>query len=508
MMTFIPPCCGDEVKSNAERKVLCRDGLWYFIDRYGVEHEKTEGPFAQAAGNMFSLKKVLAEHFGKTIDMRDTLAACGVMFPDVEFRSGGQEVIPEIIFDKRTENITAYLNQVFDYWEGRQHRRPRPLSPQNRKAIAAFLRADFTYIPSRGDRLNEVDQRLLRLTREQAMLLDALSLNDHLIIEGGAGTGKTMLAMEYARRECGRGRRVLYLTYNKNLARNIISCLGEQCGENIKIVNLHALFGEYVRVDAEAMAQDPNLYFTQELPEDVLSYLEELSQEELGALQFDDLILDEGQDILKPEYLLVMDLLLKGGLEKGCWAVFYDEKQNLYNPEFADGFQLLTSYSNTRFKLFINCRNTAQIGTFNAQMSHTQLEEYLKENGEEVHVVSYADEADLQKKTVELLKKLRAEGVALGDVAFLSPKRLKNSRLSRLALGRFRFNELKDGFQRKEDEPVYSTIQGFKGLDSKVVVLIELDQVPASLYSQFVYTGCSRARSLLIVFQREAGDKF
>lgn len=109
---------------------------------------------------------------------------------------------------------------------------------------------------------------------------------------------------------------------------------------------------------------------------------------------------------------------------------------------------------------------------------------------------------------MELLKKLRAEGVALGDVAFLSPKRLKNSRLSRLALGRFRFNELKDGFQRKEDEPVYSTIQGFKGLDSKVVVLIELDQVPASLYSQFVYTGCSRARSLLIVFQREAGDKF
>ena len=320
--------------------------------------------------------------------MMTFIPPCCVMFPDLEFRSGGQEVIPEIIFDKRTENITAYLNQVFDYWEGRQHRRPRPLSPQNRKAIAAFLRADFTYIPSLGDRLNEVDQRLLRLTREQAMLLDALSLNDHLIIEGGAGTGKTMLAMEYARRECGRGRRVLYLTYNKNLARNIISCLGEQCGENIKIVNLHALFGEYVRVDAEAMAQDPNLYFTQELPEDVLSYLEELSQEELGALQFDDLILDEGQDILKPEYLLVMDLLLKGGLEKGCWAVFYDEKQNLYNPEFADGFQLLTSYSNTRFKLFINCRNTAQIGTFNAQMSHTQLEEYLKENGEEVHVVS------------------------------------------------------------------------------------------------------------------------
>ena len=433
--------------------------------------------------------------------------ASGVMFPDISFQAEGQEMIREMVFDNRTENITAYLNGIFDYWETRWHGTPRLLSPRNQKEIADFLRADFTYVPSLGSRLDEVDQRLLRLTREQAMLLDALSFNNHLLIEGGAGTGKTMLAMEYARRECRKGRKILYLTYNKNLARNIADALEEQCGENMKIVNLHALFGEYVTVDLEAMAQDPNQYFTQELPEDVLSYLDGLTEKEREELQYDVLILDEGQDILKPEYLLVMDLLLKGGLEKGRWAVFYDEKQNLYNPEFEDGFQFLTAYPSARFKLCINCRNTAQIGAFNAKMSHTQLEEYLKENGEEVRVLSYEDEQDFQEKIRGLLKELRSEGVSLGDVTFLSPKRLKNSIPSQVNLGRFQLNELKDGFQREENEPVYSTIQGFKGLDSKVVVLLDVERIPAALYSKFVYTGCSRARSLLIVMRKETGEE-
>ena len=357
-----------------------------------------------------------------------------------------------------------------------------------------------------GERLDEVDQRLMRLTREQALLLNALSMNDHLIIEGGAGTGKTILAMEYAKGECERGRKVLYLTYNKNLARNIITRMGKGCSGEIKIINLHALFGEYVPVDLEAMKQDPNQYFTQDLPEDTLSYLEGLSADELQALQYDDLILDEGQDILKPEYLLVMDLLLRGGLEQGRWAVFYDEKQNLYNPEFEEGFQFLCSYSHTSFKLYINCRNTAQIGRFNAEMSHTELEEYLKVNGEEVQVIPYKDAGEFQDKILELLKRLREEGVSLEQVVFLSPKRLKNSSISQTDLGKFKLNELGDGYQKKRDEPLYSTIQGFKGLDSKVAVLLDLDKIPAALYSKLVYTACSRARSLLVVMKREDSD--
>ena len=120
---------------------------------------------------------------------------------------------------------------------------------------------------------------------------------------------------------------------------------------------------------------------------------------------------------------------------------------------------------------------------------------------------SYEDDQDFQEKIQGFLKGLRSEGVSLGDVTFLSPKRLKNSILSWIDLGKFRLNELKDGFQKKEGEPVYSTIQGFKGLDSKVVVLLDLEKIPAALYSKFVYTGCSRARSLLVVMMKETENE-
>ena len=75
-------------------RVECRDGKWYFTDRYGVEREKPEGPFAQVTGNMFSLREVLKKRFQNNQHMKNVLMACGVVFPDIEFTSTSQEIIP------------------------------------------------------------------------------------------------------------------------------------------------------------------------------------------------------------------------------------------------------------------------------------------------------------------------------------------------------------------------------------------------------------------------------
>ena len=109
------------------------------------------------------------------------------------------------------------------------------------------------------------------------------------------------------------------------------------------------------------MKENPQLYFGQILPDEFYEYVTSLSDEELSKMKYDLLVMDEGQDIIKPNFLYSLDYLLKGGFEHGHWAVFYDEKQNLYNPEYQDGMELINSYNNTKFKLFINCRNTVQI---------------------------------------------------------------------------------------------------------------------------------------------------
>src|SRR5262249_14864407 len=56
-----------------------------------------------------------------------------------------------------------------------------------------------------------------RLTEEQYQVLDLLSGNARCLFEGAAGTGKTLLALEFARRCAKRGDRVLLICFNRLL---------------------------------------------------------------------------------------------------------------------------------------------------------------------------------------------------------------------------------------------------------------------------------------------------
>lgn len=553
MPTFIPPYFGEEIKSNAEKKMFtilkelelknafilhslglprhqskiygeidfviicelgvacleikggrveCRQGKWYFTDRYHVEREKAEGPFAQVIGNMFSLKKTLKENMFQNPHMRNILMASGVVFTDITFTAKSEEIIPEMIFDRQTESITEYIKGIFKYWERREHRQPNKLSETDIKQIVEYLRGEFTFIPSLGSRLDEVEHRLLRLTREQYVIMEALSENTHLLIEGGAGTGKTVLAVNFAERQATQEKRILYLTYNKNLARNVNNLLGIQY-DNLTVINIHAFFGKYVPVDVDKIKANSRRYFAEELPEAFYEYVKNLDTAALDDLQYEVLVIDEGQDVLKPEYMYSLDRILKGGLETGKWVVFYDEKQNIYNPEYSEGMELLTAYPHTKFKLFTNCRNTVEIGSYYAKVSGIGADNFIREQGEQVREILYTDNQDFSEKIVDVIKELRREEVPLEDVVFLSPKRLQNSILGTMKSHSFSLNELSDGYEPQVGRPVFATIQGFKGLDAKVVVVVDTDQIREEVFSKYIYMACSRARTLLVMVKKE-----
>lgn len=549
MVTFIPPYMGEEIKSNAEKKmygvlqelnmedayvlhslglprhqskiygeidfvvvckrgvacleikggrVECKAGKWFFIDRYGTKRQKPEGPFAQVTGNMFSLRTELRNGLSKNPHIKNALVACGVVFPDIEFKSASQEIIQEVVYDNRTENITDYINKIFDYWAERQHREPTPLSKNDVKEIVDYLRGDFIFIPTLRDRLDHIERRLVRLTNEQAQIMNALGMNSHLLIEGNAGTGKTLLATEFAQKSAEKGEKVLYLTFNKNLAKNINAHVLQQ--KNLKVINIHALFGEYVTIDVPKMNENPQKYFGEELPEQFFEWVNSLPPEELDDLKYDLLVMDEGQDIIKPVYLYSLDVLLKNGLEKGKWAIFYDEKQNIYNPEYADGMDIIESYSCTRFKLFVNCRNTVQIGTYSSKMSGVEINEFLHENGEEVQKIAYTDLADFKQQIKNIVKELRSEKIDPADVVFLAPKKYSNSILHEIG---FEVNELGNQFDISSSLPRYSTIQGFKGLDAKIAILVDVDNISDKNFAKFMYIAGTRARTLLYVVASE-----
>ena len=244
------------------------------------------------------------------------------------------------------------------------------------------------------------------------------------------------------------------------------------------------------------MQENPNVYFSELLPEIFYEYLSELSDEELDKIKYDLIIMDEGQDILKPLYLYSLDTLLRGGFANGDWAVFYDEKQNIYNPDYNDGMEILHGYNCTEFKLFVNCRNTVQIGTYSSKISGIDLGEFIRENGEEVQNISYEDDDDFKKKITGILKNLRKEKVDIRDVVFLAPKKYKNSKVAQAGI---EVNEIGDNFDSSKELPVYATIQGFKGLDSKIVILTDVEYIRKENLSSFLYIAGTRARTLLYI---------
>lgn len=481
-------------------RVSCQEGKWIYTDRYGEEHISPEGPYRQVAGNALSLRDALKKRFENNPHISNLLVATGVMFPQIRFTSRTEEIIPEITYDNTTEDITEYFNNVFDYWENRSKIKFNPLSQSDTKELVNFLRGSFTFIPTLSDRLGVVEKHLVNLTRDQTEIIDGLSMNDRLLIRGGAGTGKTLMATYYATELAEEGKRVLYLTFNKNLAASV----KRQLKGAIDVFNIHGLFGSYVPVDVEKMKNNPGVYFDEILPSEFFEFIFCLEEDKLKEMQYDAIIMDEGQDMIKSLYLDCLDPLLKNGFKNGKWIAFYDENQNIFNRVFDEGIKTLESYSPTKFRLKTNCRNTRQIGMFNSDVSGVPLVECLKETGEEVRIVKY--EENQISEVEKIVKELRRENVSLDQVVFLSPVRFEKSEISKTK--KISFNVMNDSFVPKKDVPVYSTIHGFKGLDASVIVLVDTNKVYPDQYKRIFYTGISRARAMLyILVNSETAEK-
>lgn len=101
--------------------------------------------------------------------------------------------------------------------------------------------------------------------------------------------------------------------------------------------------------------------------------------------------------------------------------------------------------------------------------------------------------------------RLVAEGVTPNDVVILSPRRLDSSSLGGVAkIGGLALRDASADQQIDEKAIAFSTIHAFKGLESAVVIVIDIEQVDTEEARSLLYVGMSRARSLLVLMIREA----
>lgn len=309
-----------EVKGG---KVARRDGVWCFTDRFGVEHRREEGPFEQARSAAYSLRRRLdAALPAGTLGGSDVDWAA--VFTDIEFTERSVEWDQRQVLDRRdVQNAAAMhrgLHRVLSYWRTRPGRHIR-FAEATVERVVGMVRPDFEVVPTLRQRTSEIEETLVRLTTAQFRYLDAAERNPRVLCDGGAGTGKTFLAAETARRAAATEDRVLLTCRSHPLA----SFIAAQPGlEAVDVV-------PFAQLDGRPAA--------------------------------DLLVVDEAQDLMNVADLALLDARVRGGLDGGRWRLFMDRNNqaNVLGKFDCEALALIEAGSTSFLHLPENCRNTVDV---------------------------------------------------------------------------------------------------------------------------------------------------
>jgi hypothetical protein len=484
------------------------DGLWF----YGRNPDgDPRGPFKQASEAMHSLRNQVLKNDAALSRVPFWSA---VAFPFIEFTARSDEWHPWQVIDSRRFSSQTLASLVAGVLRSaRTHLSAQPTAswfrdserlPDQRQsaAIARILRPSFEFAEKASDRRARQQTEILRFTEEQFAALDSMEENSRVLFTGPAGTGKTVLAIEAMRRALNSGKTVLGLCFNRLLGRNLSRHPVAQ-SENAVACTFHQYLLNVTGTTPPAVTSDD--FWKTELPEAAAS---DLLDGHSDAHRFDVLIVDEIQDLLLPPYIDVLDLVLNGGLVGGTWRVFGDfERQMLYGQER----DALGDLMRDRFGAFakcslrVNCRNTPRVATLTHLLGKLQPDyaRVLRPDDRVEPVISYyATPSQQRKKLVSLLERLHKESFSGEDIVLLSPK--AGPRCAAAAIAEQPWCERIAPYEVASGDQVrYTTIQSYKGLDSPVVVVTDVEHLSGEHFSSLFYVAATRSLEKLCILVHE-----
>lgn len=491
-----------EVKGGRIRR---QGGTWIHTDRFGREHVKNEGPFDQAASAMFTLERELRNAFDGT-RLADVLIGFGVVIPDVEFDVLGPDIDRAQVYDRtdRRHPFRAYIDRLADFSRGRDPRRRRGLRDADIEQLVDYLRGDFDLIPSLNTLLDDTERQLLRLTDEQFVVLDILEDAPRVVIEGAAGCGKTVLAVEAVRRMARRGDRVLLTCYNRLLADRLRENLaGEFSPDRVVVASLHQLFSRLINESslAQEFEEQRVRMSDRQVFDELMPELAFYATTEEVIPRFDALVVDEAQDVLTSDALEVLSDLLKDGLDDGRWWLFLDSNNqaSVYGKFDQAIFDRLRTHARAQY-LTVNCRNTKEIAYHTTLMAQPKLVTTARVEGPPVEFISFSRKKSPFDKLVHILHDLEKHGVPGNRITVLlarTPDERALSTLARLGIISTKDHSVEPG--ESKVAPTWAVVSGFKGLENDVIILVGVEDVVDDWWRAICYVGMSRARSQLYV---------
>ncbi len=458
-----------EVKGGG---VSFKNGVWHFKNRFGEENTSVEGPFKQAQTALHGLMDDLRAKLPDQMISRFSIGY-GVVSPDCEWRVSGSEWDPHTLVDARGfNNLERWLQKLIQYWRSKDSK-DRHADREALRSLRRYLRPEFEAVIPLYIQATGAEQQIARLTRDQMAMVDVVAANARVLCSGGAGTGKTFLAMELARRWTAEGKNVL-LACRSAWLKNYLAA-------RFSIPKLTVSLVDSTQLACRRAA---------------LNYF--------GAL-----IVDEGQDIFEMDCLEKLDSVLQNGLADGRWCFFHDinNQSGLLGDPGQEAIEYLESLQPARVPLVTNCRNTHIILT--KIQTSLGADMGIRGAGEGPKIRQH--QANSREQAVKLLAGEIAElvdqgGLAPGNVTVLSPIGFEESCAVDLPETTKRKICVLDEYAVKSfpvDQTSFARIGDFKGMENEAIIVIDLPAPsPEDEDITYHYVAMSRARSILsLVFQ-------
>ncbi|HVD99971.1 MAG TPA: NERD domain-containing protein/DEAD/DEAH box helicase [Cytophagaceae bacterium] len=492
--------------------VKCKDGVWHFTDRFKKTYTKNVGPFNQARDAMFSLRSAIENEFGKGHKFTRILHGFFCAFPHISFDKHSVEYEQWQILDKDSiggievffQNLVRqFINKNKDQrWFSEKDSLP---DENDLNLLCDFFRGDFERVRTVKERLAEFEKEVKKYTTEQYSVLDSFTQhNERCLIQGSAGTGKTMIAIESAIRTAAEGKTVFLTCYNR-LIGEWMQKQTEDWKDKITVSSLHNfLFKQSDGFNYDKSQSNKQDFYNKYLP----LLLKDLYQKGINK-KFDKLIIDEGQDLIRPEYISLFDSMIQGGLQNGNWEIYGDfERQAIYAQlSRAEMLELLKkSGQHSNYLLKINCRNTKQIGEEISLISGFDKPPFLLEylEGIPVEYIFYRDKTHQKKILAEQLQKFSTNKLPFNDLIIISSRKFENSCSD--SIPGYTIREIKSCNDISPSQNCYgfATVQSYKGMESNYVLITDVEDLSSEIAKSLLYVGMSRAKYGLILFIAES----
>lgn len=511
-----------EVKGGEIRRD--ENGVWV-QEKAGEEPwTSKEGPFKQASGAYFAIANFLKKT-GNSNLINNLVWGWGVILPHckLELSFDDPEIDESMLLDISgfPEDFPNWINGLASYWRNdhasknrRDIRNGRTLqesvSASARKQLNQFLRPKFEKYSGLGTATRLAEQEIIRFSNSQCELLAYAHCNPRMILKGSAGTGKTLLAFRFAQRCAEAGEKVLLICYNVNLGTLLARDCAATPGMNTVICgNYHQIISMLCKqVDIRFPHISNWRTFNEQCVDLVIDVIEKQGQD---FEFFDRIIIDEGQDLMTEAFMDVINLLLKDGLyppkteprKGGKWFIALDEAQAIYSDNFEpEVLDDLERCNPAIFTLEKNCRNTREVAEYVYGFSGAGSRDVLQIDGPKSEIFFFKDQNDLLKKLRkeinDTINEYSRVDIPANEIALLTARieMIPDALLEPGTLSR-RLARYPDA---REENVVWETIHGFKGLEASTVILLGVEELDQDYVKQLIYIGGSRAKTRLIWF--------